>query len=132
MKPLVLLITLAATACDGEPQENVAARGPAATEAVLPAQTLNSQPPEVVPMPEGQANLERLLMGYWREKLGLPDQRIADALTQLKAHGEAGELLRALERWLHQPGGAAVASEINSLLQPYRALPVPNPEGGRA
>ena len=65
MKPLVLLITLAATACDGEPQENVAARGPAATETVLPAQTLNSQPPEVVPMPKGQAKLDRMILaGY--------------------------------------------------------------------
>lgn len=81
---------------------------------------------------EEQAQLERLCMGYWREKLHLPDQRIADALTQLKAHREAGELLRALERWLHQPGGAAVASEINSLLQPYRHQPTPSPEGGRA
>ena len=82
---------------------------------------------------EGQANLERLLMGYWRDKLGLPDLRMAEAVARLKAHGEAGELLRALERWLHRPG-AVSAQEINSLLQPYRNLPAPElvMEGGAA
>lgn len=80
---------------------------------------------------EGQANLERLLMGYWREKLSLPDMRMADALGRLKAHREAGELLRALERWLHQPG-SATAQEIGSLLQPYRGVQTTNPGPGGA
>jgi hypothetical protein len=71
----------------------------------------------------GQANLERLLIGYWREKLNLPDQRMADALRQLKAHGEAGDLLRALERWLHRPGGVST-EEVSALLRPYHNIPV--------
>ena len=73
---------------------------------------------------EGQAALERMLMGYWREKLSLPDVRMAEALMRLKAHAEAGELLRALERWLHRPGGAS-KDEVASLLQPYRNIPTP-------
>ncbi len=68
---------------------------------------------------EGQANLERLLMGYWREKLNLPDLRMAESLARLKAHAEAGELLRALERWLHRPGGAT-QEEVVAVLEPYR------------
>lgn len=76
---------------------------------------------------EGQAALERMLMGYWREKLRLPDVRMADALMRLKAHTEAGELLRALERWLHRPGGAS-KEEVVSLLQPYRNVPALAPE----
>lgn len=71
----------------------------------------------------GQANLERLLIGYWREKLNLPDQRMADALRQLKAHGDAGDLLRALERWLHRPGGVS-PEEVSALLRPYHNIPV--------
>jgi hypothetical protein len=67
----------------------------------------------------GQAMLERLLTGYWREKIALPEQRMGEALTALKAHPEAGLLLRALERWLHQPGGATRV-EIEKLLAPYR------------
>jgi len=71
----------------------------------------------------GQAELERLMTGYWREKLSLPDQRMADALAALRRHGEAGALILALERWLHRPGGAT-PGEINSLLEPYRHVPV--------
>lgn len=71
----------------------------------------------------GQAELERLMTGYWRDKLALPEQRMAAALGALKRHPEAGALLQALERWLHRPGGAS-PEEINSLLEPYRHLPV--------
>lgn len=78
-----------------------------------------------------QAQLERLLTGYWREKLGLPELRMAEALMRLKAHAEAGELLRALERWLHRPGGVT-AAEVTELLAPYRNIPVSAREGGVA
>jgi hypothetical protein len=71
----------------------------------------------------GQAELERLMTGYWRDKLALPDQRMADALAILKRHPDAGTLLLALERWLHRPGGANRA-EIDRLLDPYRHPPV--------
>jgi hypothetical protein len=82
---------------------------------------------------EGQATLERMLMGYWRERVSLPDVRMAEALMRLKAHTEAGELLRALERWLHRPGGVS-RDEVASLLQPYRNVPAPvaRREGGTA
>lgn len=73
---------------------------------------------------EGQANLERLIMGYWREKLNLSELRVSEALAKLKAHSEAGELLRALERWLHRPGGAT-REEVSALLEPYRHLSAP-------
>jgi hypothetical protein len=73
---------------------------------------------------EGQANLERLIMGYWREKLNLSELRVSEALAKLKAHSEAGELLRALERWLHRPGGVT-REEVSTLLEPYRNLPAP-------
>lgn len=82
---------------------------------------------------EQQANLERLLMGYWREKLSLPDMRMAEALGKLKAHTEAGAILRAIERWLHRPveqsapgagsNAGVSASEIAALLKPYRIVP---------
>ena len=75
---------------------------------------------------DGKAQLERLLMGFWREKLNLPDVRMAEALAELKAHAQAGELLRALERWLHQRTGAT-AAEVQALLAPYR-----RPDGGAA
>ena len=81
-----------------------------------------------------QAALERLLMGYWRDKLRLDEARMADMIQQLKAHAEAGAILRAVERWLHKPGAALGASEINALLEPYRmGQPVlALPEGRRS
>jgi len=78
---------------------------------------------------DGQANLERLIMGYWREKLNLSELRLAEAIARLKAHAEAGELLRALERWLHRPGGAT-REEVTALLEPYRGKAVAE-EGGK-
>ena len=68
---------------------------------------------------DDKATLERLLMGYWRGKLNLPELPMAEALEKVKAHDQAGELLRALERWLHQRNGAS-AHEVNVLLAPYR------------
>jgi hypothetical protein len=76
----------------------------------------------------GQAELERLLTGFWREKTGQSTTRMATALAALKRHPEAGELLQALERWLHRPNGGN-PQEIERLLQPYAADPsAPNPE----
>jgi hypothetical protein len=76
--------------------------------------------------PDGQAQLERLMMGYWREKLRLPEMSMSDALLRLKADVQAGELLRALERWLHRRGSVPL-SEVAAVLEPYRAVPAPNP-----
>lgn len=72
----------------------------------------------------GQAELERLMTGYWREKLALHDRRMADSLGALKRHPEAGALLLALERWLHRPGGAT-RKEIEVLLEPYQNRTTP-------
>ena len=77
-----------------------------------------------------QSVLERLVMGYWRHELALPDQRMAEALASLKAHPQAGALLRALERWLHQRGGGSI-EEVNGLLEIYRK-PTPPEKGAGA
>lgn len=67
---------------------------------------------------EGQAQLERLLVSYWRERLRLGDRDPAETIAVLRAHPEAGELLRALENWLHRPPGAALV-DVRALLAPY-------------
>jgi len=72
-----------------------------------------------------KAEMERLLMGYWREKLGLLDLKMSEALARLKAHTQAGELLRAVERWLHQRSGKPAEEEVHRLLDPYRHVPPP-------
>ena len=77
---------------------------------------------------EGKAQLERLFMAFWRERLNVPeDQRMAEALAQLQLHAQAGKLLRALEHWLHHRAGAT-ADEVRALLEPYRQLRAPVPD----
>ena len=66
-----------------------------------------------------QAELERILLDYWRERLNLTDANAADAIARLRQHEEAGRLLRQLEMWLHQPGKASEV-DVAALLQPYR------------
>jgi hypothetical protein len=67
----------------------------------------------------GQARLERLLLAFWRERLALDRLEPAAALARLRAHPEAGALLRGTDAWLHQPPGRA-AVDVATLLAPYR------------
>ena len=71
---------------------------------------------------DGRARLERMIFSYWRERLDLAeDGDVAGLHHQLKAHDEAGPLLRGLEDWLHRPPGTATV-DIPALLEPYLSL----------
>jgi hypothetical protein len=77
---------------------------------------------------EGQhAELERLLIGYWRRRLGLEDLPPAEAMAAMKGHPEAGVLFRQLEEWLHMPGENR-PGDVAALLEPYRSIPAEEPE----
>jgi len=67
----------------------------------------------------GKADLERLLLAFWRERLGLTGTTAAAAMVVLRAHPEAGALLRQLEAWLHVPVPAPTI-DVAVLLAPYR------------
>jgi len=69
-----------------------------------------------------EADLELILIAYWRKKLGLEARGAAQAMKELKAHPEAGPLLTKLEEWLHRdrPGGEV---DLDALLRPYEDLP---------
>ncbi len=74
---------------------------------------------------ESRARLDRLVLGFWRERLGLGEKPVVDAIRQLRADPTAGELLRRVEEWLHRPAPAASADpgpEIAALLQPYLSV----------
>jgi hypothetical protein len=66
-----------------------------------------------------QAHLERMLIGHWRERLALDALDASEAMSRLRAHPEAGALLRALEDWLHRPPGS-VQVDVEAMLAPYR------------
>jgi hypothetical protein len=67
-----------------------------------------------------KAELEWVLLDYWRERLDLQDLDALTSLKTLREHPEAGELLRRLEEWLHQPPGRKTADvDVTALLKPY-------------
>ena len=72
---------------------------------------------------ESRARLDRLVLGFWRERLGLAEKPVVDAIRELRADPTAGELLRRVEEWLHRPAPPAsqtdAGAEIAALLQPY-------------
>ncbi len=85
---------------------------------------------------DGKGQLERMLLGYWRHRLALHDLAMADAVARLKAHPQAGALLRALEDWLHRPPGSA-SVDVAAVLAPYKDVPaeqdfIPAEAGGPA
>ena len=69
--------------------------------------------------PDGQAQLERLLLSYWRERLDLRETDLVQSVIRLRAHPEAGALLRQLESWLHRPPGSSMV-DVRAMLEPYR------------
>lgn len=75
-------------------------------------------------LPEGRRHeLELLLLGFWRRRLSLEQTPARDAIGQMRAHAEAGALLRELERWLHQKPEHRTAVDVAALLRPYENLP---------
>lgn len=75
---------------------------------------------------EQLAQLERMLLGFWQARLGLESLPTSEALEKLRAHPEAGRLLRSLTAWLHEPPGRG-AVDVHTLLAPYQSTAVPSP-----
>jgi hypothetical protein len=68
----------------------------------------------------GRARLERSLIAHWRGRVVDDSMPPSEAMARLKAHPEAGPLIRSLEQWLHRPPGSA-SVDVEALLAPYRA-----------
>lgn len=65
-----------------------------------------------------KASLERIVLGFWRRRLQLENLKSSEAMTRIKADPEAGQLLRAMEEWLHRPGTPENV-DLKALLKPY-------------
>src|SRR5262249_21340177 len=65
-----------------------------------------------------RAELERTLLSFWRQRLGLVTEKAPEALATLRKHPEAGVLLNQLDMWLHRPG-TTDAVEVDKVLRPY-------------
>ena len=65
MKRLFIVIALSACACDRQSQQNASAPMPAAADGMLEKQAPASKPPAVIPRPDDQAQLDRMILaGY--------------------------------------------------------------------
>jgi hypothetical protein len=106
-------------------------RGGAAADETRPA-TLETAADRLRPLVEAaiqgdlehaqKAELERVLLGYWRERLELENLDAMASLMALREHPDAGQLLRRLEEWLHQPPGRQEKDvDVAALLEPYQA-----------
>lgn len=73
--------------------------------------------------PQQQAELERVLSGFWSKKLRL-NHLSADELRQkLREHEEASLMLNQIDSWLHRPATDPTnAIDVNELLKPYQAI----------
>ncbi|NOX56540.1 MAG: hypothetical protein GXP27_19275 [Planctomycetes bacterium] len=76
---------------------------------------------------EERAALERMLIGYWRRRLGLESVPADEVLRVLREHAEAGPLLCQLEAWLHRPQPGNV-EQVRALLAPYENVRDPEEE----
>ena len=68
------------------------------------------------------AELEMMLVAFWRKRLHLEQTDVAQVTQELKNHEEAGPLLQQLEILLHRPYSD---NEVNvaQILEPYQNLP---------
>ena len=78
--------------------------------------------------PTERAELERVLIDYWRRKLGYQHLAPGAAIALIRSDPTAGVLLRQLEAWLHRPPGETEPVDLNALLEPYRNLPADEAE----
>lgn len=71
------------------------------------------------------AELEMMLVAFWRKRLHLEQTDVAEVTQILKQHEEAGPLLQQLEMLLHRPDAdqRLNAPEIAKILEPYQHLP---------
>ncbi|MFT5904818.1 MAG: hypothetical protein ACI9E1_000404 [Cryomorphaceae bacterium] len=68
---------------------------------------------------DSQAQLERLLIGHWMEKLPeLNDRPMSESLTFLRNNEESSPMILSVERWLHS-GKEISEEEIERTLAPY-------------
>jgi hypothetical protein len=69
-------------------------------------------------------HLERLLMGYWQQKLGCDEATAYLMLRKIKGDPEGGQLFEKLESWLHRPPGTA-SVQLEEMLARYAHLAPP-------
>lgn len=71
---------------------------------------------------EQQAELERMLITFWRDKLDLSGVPASIAMEKLSDDPTAGPSVKKLEQWIHSPADRRPKEDVESLLIPYQQL----------
>jgi len=84
--------------------------------------------------PGQYAELERLLLTFWRKRLGLEHMTLEQSTKTIRNHKDAGPLVKKLEHWMHSPDNdptpnAGEDADLAKLIEPYHAMPVELLEG---
>ena len=69
------------------------------------------------------AELERMLFGFWCNRLHLNNVPMNEAMQNIKQHEVAGPLMMQLEQWMHSPRRDDQL-DLSSLVKPYRDMPI--------
>ncbi len=70
-----------------------------------------------------QAELERVLSGFWSKKLRLNHLSADELRQQLRQHEEASRMLNQIDSWLHRPASDPLNTvDVNELLKPYQTI----------
>ena len=69
-----------------------------------------------------KSELEMLLLRYWRRRLQLEDLTMEEVMSRLRQDHGSGELVEALESWLHAPATAKRHVDIGRALAPYEKV----------
>jgi len=69
-----------------------------------------------------QAELERMLIAFWRDRLDLSGIPASVAMEKLAEDSQAGPSVKKLEQWIHSPADRRPNEDIEALLVPYQKL----------
>jgi hypothetical protein len=81
-------------------------------------------------LPAQYAELERMLLEFWRQHLQLDSLPYDEALRNIREHPQSGPLMTQLEQWMHGPRRDEQV-DLGKLLEPFGAVAAPGREEGR-
>lgn len=113
---LYLLVPRRQRRLESEAQTAVKSLETRLREAIQAAETGTLNPAE-------RAELERMVLAHWRQRLGMTHLPAAEAHALLRQHEQARNALNLLEQWLHHPQGRNI--------EDFAALWEPGKEDGR-
>jgi hypothetical protein len=72
---------------------------------------------------KGKAQLEMLLINWWREQLGYGDLEMHEVVRRIGRDSSAAPAFHAIQQWLHNPRNSVGTDELLASLRPYSVKP---------